>query len=151
MDKPIPNKIGRPSKYTPELADEICHRISDGEPLRKICRDEHMPSWHTVYQWIIKDKDFSSRIAESRELGADAIAEDILDIIDEYPQLRYSEGSSSIDTGYVQWQMKRADYRLKLLSKWSKKYSERGSLEITGKDGGAMVSKVEFSWKSEGE
>jgi hypothetical protein len=151
MDKPIPKKIGRPSKYTPELADEICDRLKDGEPLRKICRDEHMPSWRAVYEWIIKDKDFSARIAESRELGADAIAEDIMDIIDQYPQLRQSDGGSSIDAGFVQWQKLRADYRLKLLSKWSKKYSERGSLEITGKDGGAVASKVEFSWKSEGE
>lgn len=133
---------GGPAKYTPEIDNEICVRLKDGEPLRKICRDEHMPSWHTVYQWIIKNKDFASRIAESRELGADAIAEDIMDIIDTYPQMRQSEGSTSIDAGFVQWQRLRADYRLKLLSKWSKKYSERGSLELTGANGSPLLGIV---------
>ena len=63
--------------YCPEIADEICVRIAEGEPLRKICHDLHMPSWQAVYQWIEKDEGFARRIARARDLGFDAIAERI--------------------------------------------------------------------------
>lgn len=48
-----------------EIEDEIVRRLSDGEPLRSICRDEHMPSWRAVYDWM-DDVEFASRIAHAR-------------------------------------------------------------------------------------
>ena len=80
-----PKKIGRPSKYTPELAAEICQRLSEGEPLRQICRDEHMPAWQKIYEWMAKDPELSGAIAYAREQGADAIAEEALEILDTPP------------------------------------------------------------------
>ena len=73
---------GRPSKYTPELAKEICERISEGEPLRQICRDEHMPAWRTIYLWMHKDEDLHARIARARDIGYDKMAEECLEIAD---------------------------------------------------------------------
>ena len=35
--------FGTPSVYTPELAEEICARLSAGESLKSICRDPGMP------------------------------------------------------------------------------------------------------------
>ena len=35
--------MARPSKRTPQVEDEICRRISEGETLLAICRDEGMP------------------------------------------------------------------------------------------------------------
>ena len=43
--------MGRHSIYTPELAAAICDRISRGEPLEIICRDEGMPHAMTVHDW----------------------------------------------------------------------------------------------------
>jgi hypothetical protein len=77
-----PKKIGRPSKYTPELVAEICQRISTGEPLRQICRDEHMPHWTQVYEWLSRDDSLSLRVARAREAGYDAMAEEALEIAD---------------------------------------------------------------------
>ena len=56
-DDAAPRKTGRPSKYTPELAAEIARRLSDGEPLRQICRDEHMPHWTNIYEWMARDQE----------------------------------------------------------------------------------------------
>ena len=67
-------KTGRPSKYTPEIATEIAERLSMGEPLRQICRDEHMPEWRTVYDWLAKDDGLSTRVARAREAGYEAMA-----------------------------------------------------------------------------
>lgn len=121
--------MAQQSTYTEELADEIVERISKGETLRAICREDHMPSWTTVYRWINERKDFAKRIAHARELGHDAIAEETLDILDEKPE-RAPDGK--VDPGYVQWQKNRAYQRMQLLAKWSpKKYGEK--LEIEAK------------------
>lgn len=122
------------SKYTDELAEEICTRIANGEPLRAICRDDHMPNWTTVYAWINADPELAQRIARARELGADAIAEDTINIIDTPPERIDTPTCSKIDPGYVQWQKNRVEQRLKLLAKWQpKKYGER--VDHTSSDG----------------
>jgi hypothetical protein len=75
-----PKKIGRPSKYTPELAAEICERLSTGETMRQICRDAHMPHWTQVYEWLAKRIDgLSVQFARAREAGCDAMAEEAFD------------------------------------------------------------------------
>lgn len=73
-----PKKTGRPSRYTPELAQEIFDRISTGEPLLQICRDEHMPKRQTVYDWLARDDSLSVQFARAREAGCDAMAEEAL-------------------------------------------------------------------------
>ena len=119
-------KIGRPSKYTPELAAEICERLSNGEPLRQICRDSLMPAWTAIYAWAAADKDLSERIAQAREQGADAIAEEALEILDSPPEYVLTKQGEAVDSGYVTWQRNRAEMRLKLLAKWHpKKYGDR--------------------------
>jgi hypothetical protein len=124
-----PKRIGRPSKYTPELVQEIAQRLSEGEPLRQICRDAHMPEWRTVYDWMYKDESLSAAIAKARELGQEAIAEDILREINEEPERILSEGGGRIDSGYVQLIRARADIKLKLLAKWNpKRYGDRIAL-----------------------
>ena len=119
-------KMGRPSKYTPELAAEICERLSNGEPLRQICRDDHMPAWQKIYEWMARDKELSGAIAQAREQGADAIAEEALEIIDTPPEYVLTKTGEAVDSGYVSWQRNRADLRLRLLAKWHpKKYGDR--------------------------
>ena len=125
-----PKKIGRPSKYTPELAAEICERLSDGEPLRQICRDEHMPAWQKIYEWMAKDSNLSGAIAHARDQGYDAIAEDLLDIADT-PIMGETETSSANGLTITRQDMLghrklQIETRLKLLAKWNpKKYGDR--------------------------
>ena len=129
--KPGPPKGsgGRPSKYTKEIAEEIVQRLSEGEPLRQICRDEHMPSWQVIYAWMNRDPELTEAIARARELGQDAIAEDILRERHDEPERILSEGGGRIDSGYVQLLRTRADIKLKLLAKWNpKRYGDRVAL-----------------------
>lgn len=135
--------MGMTTTYTPQKADEICARIAEGEPLRQICRDEHMPGWVTVYRWMEADEGFAKRIAQARKLGFDAIAEEALEIAN-----TPVEGVETEDDG-VRQRVKRGDMlghrklqvetRLKLLAKWSPaKYGDRASLELTGAEGGPV-------------
>jgi len=70
---------GRPSDFTPETANDICERLAEGESLRTICADEHMPSRPTVRRWLSQHEDFRSQYAHAREEQADVYAERIVD------------------------------------------------------------------------
>lgn len=113
----------RPTKYTEALVAEICDRISEGTPLREICREADKPSWVTIYNWIARDDELALRFSRARELGTDAIAEDAMAILDEVPE-RIEGGK--MDSAFVQWQKNRVELRLKLLAKWNpKRYGDK--------------------------
>lgn len=126
------------STYTEEIAAEICDRLSEGEPLRQICRDPHMPNWRTVYHWIEDNKDFAAQFARARDIGYDAIAEDTISIIDDEPERMSLPGGTRIDPAAVAWQRNRVEQRLKLLAKWSPRYRENTKVELTGAGGGPV-------------
>jgi hypothetical protein len=71
------------STFTQDIADTICERIADGESLRSICADEAMPSTSTVCKWLAAEPSFSEQYARARELQADALVDEILEIADD--------------------------------------------------------------------
>ena len=132
------NLGGRPSKYTPEILDEICERLSKGEPMAAICREANMPAYRTVKDWMDEDSPrgqaVSAAIARAREDGEDSIAADVLDIVDATPARFATPHGDAIDSGDVANRKMRAEYRLKLLAKWNpKKWGERLELDATVK------------------
>lgn len=144
---------GRPSIRTPQIDEEIIDRLSEGETLRSICRDDEMPGWRTVYRWMDEDVEFSARIACAREVGYDAIGEQALDIADDSAHdTKLTERGVACDTEWVARSKLRVETRLKLLAKWSpKKYGEKSSMEVTGANGGPVqVSDMERASKLAG-
>jgi hypothetical protein len=119
--------VGKPIKYSPELLAEIFHRISTGESLLKICRDDHMPSRRAIYQWIERDDSLAAQFAHAREAGCDAMAEDSLAIMDGEPLAVFDEaGNKRYDPGSISWNKSRAEHRLKLMACWNpKKYGTK--------------------------
>ena len=91
---------GRPSAYTEELASAILLRMSHGETLTAICKGEDMPASSTVRLWAVDDKPkgFSARYARAREMQADAIAEDAVDIADDDPAADAAKTRLKVDT-----------------------------------------------------
>jgi len=121
------NKTG---KYTPELAQEIFRRISMGEPLLKICKDETMPTRQAVYNWVGGDESLALQFARAREEGCDAMAEESLAIMDDEPLAVFDEaGNKRYDPGSINWNKGRAEHRLKLMACWNpKKYGTKLAL-----------------------
>ena len=72
---------GRPI-YTPELAEKVCERLTNGESLRRICKDDDMPCCATVWHWLYKYPDFARQYALAREAQAEYYADEIVDISD---------------------------------------------------------------------
>jgi hypothetical protein len=119
------NMAKRQSKRTPEVEERIIEGLTDGVPLRVLCRQDDMPSWRTVYDWINADPSFASRVAYARDLGFEAIAEDILDIADDTPAI----------SEHVQRSKMRIDTRLKLLACWSpKRYGNKQTVDVGNKE-----------------
>ena len=77
--------MARPSIFTQELADLICHRVATSTfGLKKLC-DMHddMPVHGTVYEWRYKNKEFSDQYTKAKQAQAELLAEEILDIADD--------------------------------------------------------------------
>lgn len=73
----------RQLEFTQEIADIICERLADGESLRSICRDPEMPGTTAVCKWLIRIPAFAEQYARARELQADALFDENLDIADD--------------------------------------------------------------------
>jgi hypothetical protein len=131
--EPTKKRTGRPSKYTPELAEEICERLATGEPLAQICRDAHMPAFQKVYEWMGRDQALSGAIARAREIGYDKMAEEVLQIADTpvmgQVQTMDDKGSTIRTEDMLGHRKLQIETRLKLLAKWNpKKYGDRTTL-----------------------
>jgi len=109
-----------------EIIDEIVERLSEGEPLRAICRSQGMPHWRTVYNWLDADPLAASAIARARDEGHDAIAIQALQIADD-------------KSGDPQRDKLRIETRLKLLAKWNpKKYGDSTQIKHADADGNKL-------------
>lgn len=120
-----------PAKKTEKLLEEVLDRLSLGETLTSIARDLKFStvSWG---RWLEEDEALASAHARARLAGADALADNVLEIVDAPPERH----DGKIDNGSIAWARNRAEYRLKLLGHWHPtKYGAKTTTEITGKDG----------------
>lgn len=125
----------RPTPVRTEAnAEAILDRLSDGIPLRQICRDLGI-GWRTVYDWMDADADLAARIAHARKAGYDAIAQDALDIADETSRdtLTSKDGEERANAEWIARSKLRVETRLKLLAKWDpSRYGERVDVTSAG-------------------
>jgi len=136
--------LGRPVEYTDALANEICWRITNGESLVQICKDDHIPHCATIYRWLIRFEVFREMYTRAREDQADTNADEIIAIADEQPvvvEVRDKEGNiidHKLDSAFIAWQKNRIDARKWTAAKLKpRKYGERMAVE--GVDGGAAI------------
>jgi transposase-like protein len=130
---------GRPTDYTQEKADAICHMLSDGMSLRSVCRQDGMPEAKTVFNWMRRFPEFLQQYARAKDESADALVEQMMDIADDEPP-RLESGA--IDNAAVQHQRLRVDVRKWAASKLKpKKYGDKlhAEVEHTGNVGGVML------------
>lgn len=107
--------MARPSLYSDALADTICERLAKGEPLARICDDEGMPDFSTVWRWERDNEAFRKLSAHAREVGTHFMADDCIRIAD-------GEGEPAD-------KRVRIDTRLRLIGKWNaKKYGDKVAL-----------------------
>ena len=141
---------GRPVEYTEAIADEVCLRLTEGEPLVRICKSSHLPDVSTIYRWLIRFPLFCEMYTRAREEQADTNADEIIAIADEDPKFtEYKDKDGNvvdikIDSAYVAYQKQRIESRKWTAAKLKpRKYGERIAME--GVDGGALIGTVDLS------
>jgi len=136
--------LGRPTKYSDELADKICARLASGEPMAKIAKLPSMPDQTTIYRWLREKPDFQQRYADARVDGAHVLADQIQEIVDTEPLAVFDEqGNKRYDSGAIQHQRLRMDARKWLAAKYLPKvYGDR--LTHSGDDEAPIVAEVSF-------
>lgn len=141
--------MARPSDYTPEIAEAICLRLSEGESLRSVCSDEGMPCKQTALRWLTLHEAFRAQYVRAKEQGAEAIAEEMFDIADDgsndWMERHNSEGDAigwQLNGEHVRRSQLRIDTRKWYLSKiMPKKYGDKVTSEHVGAGGGPILVK----------
>lgn len=122
--------------YTEQLADAICEQIAEGTTLRDICRQEGMPGYVTVYQYLKDHPEFAERFARAREIGETAIADDCLSIADGLPE---RTPAGTVDAGDIQRKKLQIWTRMQLLAKWNpRKWGDKVEQTVQGPNGGPV-------------
>ncbi len=143
--KPAPKKAktGRPSLYTEALAAKLCLRLAEGETLRSVCRDDAMPGKTTVLRRLAdkKNADFRDQYAHARELQADSLFDEALEIADDVSGdwSTDKDGKKVLDHEHIQRSRLRVDTRKWAAGKLApKKYGDKldlgGSIGIRHED-----------------
>ena len=141
---PKKNPVGAPTTYNNHIATVICIRIAEGESLRQILRGEGMPVQSAVYEWLLRHPEFAEKYTRAREEQADTLADEIIDIADEQPEIVVVTDKTGkviehkLDGAFLQWQKNRIEAR-----KWTamklkpRKYGDRVAVE--GVEDGAAI------------
>lgn len=119
-------KIGRPSKYSDEMAETICEKIANGRSLRSICAEDGMPPMKTIYRWLEANEEFRHQYARARDKQADYFAEEIIEIAD----------SAEAESAAVSKAKLQIDARKWAASKIApKKYGDKQEIDVKSSDG----------------
>jgi len=142
---PAKKPVGAPTTYNKHIASVICTRIAEGESLREIVKDAGMPDRSAVYDWLLRHAEFADQYTRAREEQADTLADEIIAIADEQPEViavTDRHGAlieHKLDGAFLQWQKNRIDAR-----KWTamklkpKKYGDK--LGLHGVEGAAPIA-----------
>lgn len=76
-----PKITGRPSRFSPQMAELICERLMDGAGLVEICRDPAMVSVGTVYNWLHHHPQFARDYGEARRVQAFMLRERSVELV----------------------------------------------------------------------
>lgn len=119
-----PPKIDPRCRYTVALGERICHELSNGKPLKQICREIKL-DWSTVYRWRVQFPEFGKELQIARDMGEEALLAECQEIADDtsqdYKEVVGADGQPRVafDKEHVQRSKLRIETRLKLLAKWN--------------------------------
>lgn len=146
--------------FTIEKAKRVLDAISEGTTVTGIAKKLGFPRKY-IYQWQGEqegrkfkwggqEQDFKGHFARAKEMGFDAIADEAMDIADDFELVTVEETTEGekgfyrktkcLDT--TEQRKLKIWTRLQLLAKWSNRYSDKQKVELTGKDGGAIKSET---------
>jgi hypothetical protein len=110
---------------TETIKDLICEEIAKGKSLSAVCRDNLIVQ-SSVYSQLSKDAEFAERYARARERQADFYADEVIELADSCSGSLEDSNRTRLQIDARKWACGKLHPR---------KYSEKASVEVTGKDG----------------
>jgi hypothetical protein len=138
--KPTGGQVGRPSRFTKELAVSVCERIACGESLRAIARDIDIPP-STLVGWFVDDVEgVFKHYARARQIQAEGFFEELCDIADDgHNDWMERNGYTVPDQEAIQRSKLRVDTRKWILARMdSNRYAETSKQEHSGAGGAPL-------------
>jgi hypothetical protein len=138
----------KPYPWTPEIEAEIFERLAKGQSLADICEDDWLPSQRTVYRRLKDDEPFRQRYAHAREMQADTIFDEILQIADDarndWMERKGAEATGWVENGeHIQRSRLRIDARKWMAGKLRPKvYGDKLELGGTGPEGQILFQTI---------
>lgn len=139
-------KIGAPTKYTVKQADLICERIATSSfSFKTVCESLNIPTG-TALAWLSREQSFQERYARAKEMQADLLAEEILEIADDGSNdfMTIHKGDQEYTVENKEWTNRsklRVDARKWIASKLKpKKYGDKQEIDHT--TGGEKIGTV---------
>lgn len=129
----VKNKGGRPTKFSKELAFDICEGIVEGKSLRIILSQEGMPSIATVFRWLDENEWFRDNYTRAKDNQADTNAEDIQELVADVRSGKIDPQSARVAGDLLKW----SSSKLK-----PKKYGDKLDLTSDGKQMPAPIISI---------
>jgi hypothetical protein len=142
--------MGRPSEYSEGIVTAICDRMTQGDSLLKICKDEGMPDRVTIYRWLEKHDEFRNKYARAREAMMDYYADLIRDIaFDDSGDFFIEDGRTVADHARVQRARLKVDALKWIASKLApRQYGDKPELQAAATGNGIhRIERLIVSWK----
>lgn len=136
--KQVKRKQGQPTKYTEELADKICELIASSNNGVHVISQELKIAPSSVFLWLSTHKYFSDKYTRAREVQAELLADEIIQIADDgtndYMTITKGDHEYNVEDKEVTNRSKlRVDARKWKASKLApKKYGDKLELEHKG-------------------
>ena len=113
--------MARPTKYSPQLANEICKRIMDGNSLSKIAKADDMPSRDSIHTWLANNTDFSDNYARACKIRRENRFEDLEEVVDKTEDVQRAR----LKVDVIKWQLSKEE---------PNKYGDKIDMTTNGKD-----------------
>lgn len=91
--------------FDADVAWEVCERSARGEPLTKICKDERIPSYETIYKWLREEPEFAEDYARAREDSAESGYFEIMDIERDLIDGKIDAGTARVAIDSIKWRI----------------------------------------------
>lgn len=125
--------MGRPTKFTKELADEICQEIASGKSLKRVCEAEKFPTRATIHNWLLDatKPEFFDNYSQAVNIRAELMFDELEEVAES--SIEAIVGDDKSDGARVQARKLLVDTRKWYLSKvMPKKYGDKLDLTSDG-------------------
>jgi hypothetical protein len=113
----------------------ILDRLSNGESMANICREDGMPPPSTIHHWIAKEPAFAEAYSRARAVMADVLFDQCLAIADDAANdvIHNPEtGEAMVNHAAIARAKLKIDTRFRIAGKISSKYADKSPLDGAG-------------------